>query len=751
MIPSASALPLPAPAPELADQAFSSGPDSRQTDADTPSFASRLDQFVTPTRPQPASDPAKRPPVTLAQRDAAHAAQNADQAGKASANAQTPADTQGQSTASPADSDAQTGNGAGKSAGKSAPVSKEDKNEDKTEENTVQDKPVVVVNSTAVNPLSAVPLPITPVTLAITVGVSPLPVPVQPSVPAKQANGAALLPKASAASTLVSPPIASLAVPGASLAVTPLNLPGVPMDSRAASQTAAPRVVNALPQNAVVPAQVSPTTPLMQTAPKTNNSDGKAASTPEASSIAPSVLQTPIALKSALAANAPTAADLRGIVLPQNAVTAAPKASANPVQQTNGKQADIQTATTLTPATGNALPGAANGVKVPSTGGNLPEVSTAEQHFGGIERLFTLGANKTTDTQTAQTIAVEPGKGDAPTPANAVTLPAQNAVSSKQTSVPITAQIHGAATGSGVSVTALSPAATSSPASGQASSVPTSLVSPTLAATGGQTGAMSLSPDGIRVPNGAAALASTGTTSGVNGGTGNALLAPVPAPGQTGGDASADDESRNDASNQESASPAAESATDSATSANAANPFNGLRASGETTASNAVASPSGSSQIDRAQVVEQVTRHLESMRVSGGEGEMRLRLAPQHLGNVQISVATHQDGVVARISVETAQIQQVMDGAKEHLRATLEARGLRVSGVEVTVTPNLIGTDSAAFAQQRGWQPTGERADVPPRYPRANSTGQMSGDSLASVPVSAPIASLSLSRLDYRA
>ena len=92
-----------------------------------------------------------------------------------------------------------------------------------------------------------------------------------------------------------------------------------------------------------------------------------------------------------------------------------------------------------------------------------------------------------------------------------------------------------------------------------------------------------------------------------------------------------------------------------------------------------------------------------------------------------------------------------MDGAKEHLRATLEARGLRVSGVEVTVTPNQIGSDSATFAQQRGWQPTGERTDAPPRYSRSNSAGQASGDNLAPVPAVAPIASMSLSRLDYRA
>jgi flagellar hook-length control protein FliK len=139
------------------------------------------------------------------------------------------------------------------------------------------------------------------------------------------------------------------------------------------------------------------------------------------------------------------------------------------------------------------------------------------------------------------------------------------------------------------------------------------------------------------------------------------------------------------------------------------------------------------------------------MRISNGEGEMRLRLAPAHLGNVQISVATHQNGVVARIAVESTQIQQAMEGAKEHLRASLEARGLHVNSVEVTVTPNLIGSGGTAFAGERGWQPTGDRTGAQSGYARPNSTGQASDDSPDAVPTAIPIAHVSVSRLDYRA
>ena len=119
------------------------------------------------------------------------------------------------------------------------------------------------------------------------------------------------------------------------------------------------------------------------------------------------------------------------------------------------------------------------------------------------------------------------------------------------------------------------------------------------------------------------------------------------------------------------------------------------------------------------------------MRLANGNGEMRLHLTPGHLGNVQISVASHQDGVVARIAVETAQIQQAMDGAKAHLRAALEARGLQVQSVEVTVTPHLTQNNQSAFSQQRSQQSDGDGLWGRTAYGRGASAS-------AAAPVAAP-------------
>ena len=176
-----------------------------------------------------------------------------------------------------------------------------------------------------------------------------------------------------------------------------------------------------------------------------------------------------------------------------------------------------------------------------------------------------------------------------------------------------------------------------------------------------------------------------------------------------------------------------------------------------TSAGTATGATSASSSIDRAQVISQVTQHLETMRLSNGNGEMRIQLNPEHLGNVQVSVATHQDGVVARIAVESAQIQQVMDGAREHLRSTLEARGVRVNSVEVTVTQNPVGSDSgsnAAFAGQRQWQASADQAEFTSGSTRraASVAGAQSAGvgAVASTAVRNATGSGGATRLDYR-
>lgn len=554
----------------------------------------------------------------------------------------------------------------------------------------------------------------------------------------------------------------------------PLNTPGVSMDSNAAGKTAASGVAAAfLP----TPAQAPPT-PSVLPLPNTVNAATLAAA-PSAKTgetllaAQPSAIQAPPAPSPATATNpgalitAPAAGTAAIISTAQatNTVQAASSQSASPAETV---QADALTATPLAPvdsvmaqrsskATSAVitlpLPGASGAATVtslttPSTipsgattatdsaGGTNPsegarsEAANKEQNLGGIERMLTLGAGKTSENEANANAALAASTSETAgaSPANAA-LPGGEGRAAA-------AQRGGYAPhlpGANAAANAANPGtAASIPNANPANAGPTSAINPqtdTLSVTG--------ATNTMAVPlNNTVRMAEALQFGGKNSLTDPApLVAAEPiAPGanttaslpatsdtfsrSTGQDA-ANGQAQSDAQGRSQENSGGDDPTanlNGVVSAPAANAqtINADGATGTTGTSGA----NGSRQLDRAQVVAQVTQHLEGMRLANGNGEMRVRLTPGHLGNVQISVASHQDGVVARIAVETAQIQQVMDGAKAHLRATLEARGLHVQSVEVTVTPHYNGGQSA-FGQPRGSEFMGERMAERAAYGRA--------------------------------
>ncbi len=254
---------------------------------------------------------------------------------------------------------------------------------------------------------------------------------------------------------------------------------------------------------------------------------------------------------------------------------------------------------------------------------------------------------------------------------------------------------------------------------------------------------------GLNLPVSSSASSSQGEN-GIAGGNNFASFAQA----STLANSDAGEQNGQDDSQSSGNEPAFAAETRSAKTADAASSasFAITRASEDAAAPAQSASSGNSSPIDRAHVVEQVTRHLETMRLTNDSGEMRLRLNPHNLGSVQVTIAAHQDGIVARIAVESAQVQQVMEGAKEHLRAGLEARGLRVQSLEVTVTPNMLGDNSAAFSGQRNWQTAGAQDGAAWQ----SGYGRRTAPQVEAVPLAAPAAlasraALSDSRLDCRA
>ena len=92
-----------------------------------------------------------------------------------------------------------------------------------------------------------------------------------------------------------------------------------------------------------------------------------------------------------------------------------------------------------------------------------------------------------------------------------------------------------------------------------------------------------------------------------------------------------------------------------------------------------------------------------------------------------------------------------MDGAKEHLRATLEARGLHVDSVEISILPTMSGNNSMAFTGQRNGQSSGDYANALPNYGQTSTPSEEAiVTSLPEQPARATDRSAA-SRLDYRA
>ena len=378
---------------------------------------------------------------------------------------------------------------------------------------------------------------------------------------------------------------------------------------------------------------------------------------------------------------------------------------------------------------------------------SVAAVSTGKQNLGSIERLLTLNQAKTA-SPSAQPVAVStepnvPSSGDAVP----VTLPLRSNTATSKTM----ALGQGKPTIAGTAQTGTNVPTTGANGEPNAAPLALSSLNPDGTANVGMNAfglhiaaniAEKNPPDTLPGSH-FAGTSATGAESGLT-----SLARAATSGGSEGGE-----QGKGEAEafpNEIGASAESRVATPNGTAPSAS--FAVANASGDAPPVASSTSATSSSPIDRAHVMEQVTRHLETMRLTGEGGEMRLRLNPHNLGSVQVSISTHQDGVVARIAVESAQVQQVMEGAKEHLRAGLEARGLHVQSVEVTLTPGMSGDQAAAFSGQRNRQ----FAEAQEGLTGTANYGRRSASQAQAAPLAAPatLPSRSLladARLDCRA
>jgi flagellar hook-length control protein FliK len=117
----------------------------------------------------------------------------------------------------------------------------------------------------------------------------------------------------------------------------------------------------------------------------------------------------------------------------------------------------------------------------------------------------------------------------------------------------------------------------------------------------------------------------------------------------------------------------------------------------------------------RMEDIADVTGATMRMAVRSGQPIARITLHPGDLGDVQVTMRYHQDGVSATVTTDNHEAAQALLQAGAELRRSLEAQGVTVHGLDV----HLSGDD-------RGANGRGERAaDI------ANAMGPSGGDDAA--------------------
>jgi flagellar hook-length control protein FliK len=119
------------------------------------------------------------------------------------------------------------------------------------------------------------------------------------------------------------------------------------------------------------------------------------------------------------------------------------------------------------------------------------------------------------------------------------------------------------------------------------------------------------------------------------------------------------------------------------------------------------------------------------MRVADGRSEMTLRINPEHLGALRLTVTSDQNGVAARIVVETSQAHHAVESARDQLRSALEHRGLSLTSLDVSLHHG--GSGDTAFARQQ--QANGEAVARPGPRPAAADGRQAEPVAATALPI----------------
>jgi flagellar hook-length control protein FliK len=119
------------------------------------------------------------------------------------------------------------------------------------------------------------------------------------------------------------------------------------------------------------------------------------------------------------------------------------------------------------------------------------------------------------------------------------------------------------------------------------------------------------------------------------------------------------------------------------------------------TLSSAPASVSTDSPMERTTMSELPSRLIESMRmqITAGGGQAEIRLSPEYLGSVRVSIVVDHGSVRATLTADSPAALETLRSDLAQLKDALSERGLRLDEVELREDPS-AGRDAAGGESQ---------------------------------------------------
>jgi flagellar hook-length control protein FliK len=119
--------------------------------------------------------------------------------------------------------------------------------------------------------------------------------------------------------------------------------------------------------------------------------------------------------------------------------------------------------------------------------------------------------------------------------------------------------------------------------------------------------------------------------------------------------------------------------------------------------------PAQTAAADPHAIVEQVVRAMAIQTAGDGTSTIRLRLVPEHLGDVSVKLVVSGGSVDATLTAHTADAQSVLAGGQAQLAKTLADAGLKLQSFSVGLTGGGFAQTGDRSNQQRETAPSSVR------------------------------------------